>query len=94
MTLTVRLDTALESALDRYSSAEGLTKSHVVQEALAEYLTTRSKSQRSPGDVSESYKAFERAGLVGCIETGGGADKPGIRTRIAERLARKRARRS
>ena len=38
MTLTVRLDTALESALERYCAERGVTKSLVVQESLATYL--------------------------------------------------------
>jgi hypothetical protein len=43
MTLTVKLDAELESALERRCSAEGTTKRAVVQAALREYLArTRS----------------------------------------------------
>jgi len=38
MTLTVKLDPELESALARRCAAEGATKSAVVQAALREYL--------------------------------------------------------
>ena len=38
MTLTVRLDAAVESALERYCTERGVTKSLVVQECLAGYL--------------------------------------------------------
>ena len=38
MTLTVRLDSAVESALERYCAERGVTKSLVVQESLAVYL--------------------------------------------------------
>ena len=38
MTLTVRLDPALESALDRHCADRGVSKSLVVQESLAIYL--------------------------------------------------------
>ena len=38
MTLTVRLDAAVESALERYCTERGVTKSMVVQECLAGYL--------------------------------------------------------
>lgn len=93
MTLTVRLDTALESALDRYTGEQGVSKSHVVQEALAEYLTARSSRRQRPAEVSENFKAFERAGLIGALAVGGGADKESVRRRVVERLtgqARKR----
>ena len=38
MTLTVRLDHTLESALERYCADTGATKSLVVQQSLAAYL--------------------------------------------------------
>lgn len=89
MTLTVRLDPTLESALQRYSVERGVTKSLLVQEALAEYLTVRAARRPPPAVVSENYKAFERAGLIGSFEGGGGADKEGVRRRIGERIAEK-----
>ncbi len=92
MTLTVRLDTALESALERYSGERGVTKSHVVQEALVEYLTARASRHPAPAEVSENYEAFERAGLIGCaVGDGRSATKEVVRERVRARLARERA---
>ena len=95
MTLTVRLDAVLESALEQYSSDLGITKSLVVQEALAEFLTRARASDkkrhagRNGTAVSENYKAFERAGLVG-TGTGDGrsATKDVVRERAAARISR------
>ena len=42
MTLTVRLDTALDTALTRYCEQAGVSKSLVVQESLAAYLLAAS----------------------------------------------------
>ena len=92
MTLTVRLDTALESALDRYSSERGVTKSHVVQEALAEYLSPRLARAVQAGEVSENYKAFDRAGLIGCVAGDGqSATKEVVRARAMARIERRRS---
>ncbi|MEO5882475.1 MAG: hypothetical protein ABIQ06_08670 [Caldimonas sp.] len=95
MTLTVRLDAALQSALDRYSSDLGITKSLVVQEALAEFLTRAGAAGETArkgaggGAVSANYKAFERAGLIG-NGTGDGrsATKDVVRERAKSRIAR------
>jgi hypothetical protein len=38
LTLTVRLDSAIESALERHCAERGMTKSAVVQESIAAYL--------------------------------------------------------
>ncbi|HWK84463.1 MAG TPA: hypothetical protein VNS61_12080 [Caldimonas sp.] len=101
MTLTVRLDSAIESALERYCTERGVTKSLVVQESLAEYLLA-SKARRA-GDaadrakrgesVSDNYKAFADAGLIGGVALGRGADKAAVRARIAESFAERKARR-
>lgn len=89
MTLTVRLDTALESALDRYSGERKVTKSHVVQEALAQYLTSRMARDVRVGETSENYRAFERAGLIGCVAGDGrSATKDVVRERAKQRIAR------
>jgi hypothetical protein len=40
--LSVRLDPALAKALDRLCAESGTTRSHVVQQGLAQYLVTRS----------------------------------------------------
>ena len=102
MTLTVRLDTAVESALERYCIERGVTKSLVVQECLAGYLLA---DQAQAGEaetagraaaetqVSDNYKAFAEAGLIGGIALGHGADKAAVRARIAESFAQRKARR-
>jgi len=40
--LSVRLDPALAESLEEYCASTGLTRSTVVQEGVAEYLTSRS----------------------------------------------------
>ncbi len=101
MTLTVRLPAATEAALDRYCLERGVTKSLVVQESLAVYLVERQaapaagggEAGRSPAPkVSANYKAFADAGLIGCIAIGQVADKAGVRARMAERFAQRKAR--
>ena len=101
MTLTVRLDTAIESALDRYCAERGVTKSLVVQESLAAYLLDAASAKanaaaagrgRAAAPVSANYKAFADAGLIGCIAIGQVADKAGVRARMAERFAQRKAR--
>ena len=39
--LSVRLDPALAEALDRHCEATGLTRSHVVQQGVAQYLVVQ-----------------------------------------------------
>ncbi len=94
MTLTVRLSQTLERALDEYSASNGLTKSHVVQEALADYLArTRKQKKLAPeGGVSANYAAFKRLGLIGCVSgmDSGSATKEVVRKRALERLTRPR----
>ena len=101
MTLTVRLDAATESALERYCAERGVTKSLVVQESLAVYLIARQGASRAepvegsrspPPPVSANYKAFADAGLIGCIASGRSADKAGVRARMAEHFAQRKAR--
>ena len=98
MTLTVRLDTAVESALERYCIERGVTKSLVVQECLASYLladqaqaaTARHAAATTrPAPVSANYKAFADAGFIGAGELGGGsADKAAVRARAMQRIRR------
>ena len=98
MTLTVRLDTTLEAALDRYCAERGVTRSLVVQESLAAYLLA---GNRAPGaasacaagvGASANYRAFADAGLIGAVTLGGGsADKQAVRARIIERLGARAA---
>ncbi len=102
MTLTVRLDTAIESALDRYCAERGVTKSLVVQESLAAYLLDAASARASASGaggvkagaaVSANYKAFADAGLIGGVALGCGSDKAAVRARMAEHFARRKARR-
>ena len=102
MTLTVRLDAAIETALERHCAERGVTKSLVVQESLAEYLLA-DKTRRADDDagarakdgqpLSDNYKAFAEAGLIGGVALGNGVDKAAVRARIAERFAERKARR-
>ncbi len=96
MTITVRLDPALATALDEVCAAQGVTKSLVVQEALAAYLA---KAQPAPAAgqkqhvaSSANLRAFADAGLVGCTNgTGGPADKAAVRAMALARAHRKTA---
>jgi hypothetical protein len=103
MTLTVRLDSVIEAALERHCAERGVTKSLVVQESLAAYLLDSASAQAraeavSPAanaavPVSANYKAFADAGLIGVVALGRGADKSAVRARIAESFAERKARR-
>jgi hypothetical protein len=92
MTLTVRLDSAVESALERHCAERGLTKSAVVQESLAIYLWgggAQGKGAEGERAVSPAFEAFRQAGLVGTGELGGvSADKKAVRARAAQRIRR------
>jgi hypothetical protein len=96
MTLTVRLDAATESALERHCAKRGVTKSLVVQECLANYLladqaqaaSARSDASEQPiASVSANYQAFANAGFIGAGELGGGsADKAAVRALAMQRI--------
>ena len=96
MTLTVRLDSAVESALERYCTDRGVTKSLVVQESLAVYLLAKQASPAAElaraepvAHVSANYKAFADAGFIGGGELGGGsAEKAAVRARAMQRIRR------
>jgi predicted transcriptional regulator len=92
MTLTVRLDDAIEAALERYCAERGMTKSCVVQESLAAFLFESAgagKSRKRDRHVSRNLEAFRQAGLIGAGELGGvGADKAAVR-RVAIRRIRR-----
>ena len=98
MTLTVRLRPELESALELHCAERGVTKSLVVQEVLAEYLARPAKRRArvsqaasAPAELSDNYRAFEAAGLIGCVSGVGPADKAGVRAAFAKRLEAKKA---
>jgi predicted transcriptional regulator len=97
MTLTVRLDDILESALTRYCAQRGVTKSLVVQECLAQYLVVQAQAAgAAPADarqarprVSANYKAFADAGLIGAGTSGGpSATKAEVRERAMKKISR------
>ncbi len=89
MTLTVRLDVALEAALDRYCTERGVTRTLVVQESLAAYLVQgqAGAGQAAAGlGLSAAYRAFADAGLVGAVSNEGHtADKAAVRARVQQR---------
>jgi predicted transcriptional regulator len=101
MTLTVRLDTSLESALDSYCAERGVTKSLVVQESLAAYLLDAASAKaransaaagpgKAAAPVSANYKAFAEAGLIGAGELGGvSATNQVVRERAMQIIRRK-----
>jgi predicted transcriptional regulator len=101
MTLTVRLDTTIESALASYCAERGVTKSLVVQESLAAYLLDAASAKakanaaaagrgRATAPVSANYKAFADAGLIGSGELGGvSATNKVVRERAMQRIRRK-----
>jgi len=98
MTLTVRLKPELESALSLYCAERGVAKSLVVQEVLTEYLARPARRKArvagkaaAPVAPGAAYRAFERAGLIGCVEKVGPADKAGVRAAIQHRAEAKQA---
>lgn len=95
MTLTVRLNNAVESALERHCAERGVTKSAVVQESLAAYLwgdSAQNKAADGEHASSPVFEAFRRAGLVGAGELGGAsADKKAVRARAMQRIRRSAA---
>ncbi len=102
MTLTVRLDSAIESALERHCAERGVTKSLVVQESLAAYLlddaSTKARADavgragKPAALVSANYKAFADAGFIGGGELGGvSATNAVVRERAMQRIRRKAA---
>ncbi len=95
MTLTVRLDNAVESALERHCAERGVTKSAVVHESLAAYLLsdgTHNKPAANKRTTSKVFDAFMQAGIVGAGELGGAsADKKAVRARAMQRIKRSAA---
>jgi predicted transcriptional regulator len=95
VTLTVRLDNAVESALERHCAERGVTKSAVVQESLAAYLWSDGAQSKTADDkraLSAVFEAFQQAGLIGAGELGGAsADKNAVRARAMQRIRRSTA---
>ena len=99
MTLTVRLPVAIESALAEYCADHGVTKSLVVQESLAAYLLDNASARsnaaarelKAGASVSDNYKAFAAAGLIGGGELGGvSATNAVVREHVMQRIRSKR----
>jgi predicted transcriptional regulator len=99
MTLTVRLDPTLETALDRHCAATGVSKSQVVQESLAAYLmdtarVTELSTAHNEAPPSLAYAAFADVGLVGGVALAlplpGSADKAAVRAQVAARVQARR----
>ncbi len=92
MTLTVRLDSAIESALERHCAEQGMTKSAVVQESLAAFLwggAVPGKVTVETRAASPLFESFRRAGLVGAGELGvGSADTTAVRALAMQRIRR------
>ena len=97
MTLTVRLDAALQAALDQHCAQRGVTKTLVVQECLAQYLVAvQPGAGGQPGQAfaaaaqpSASHRAFADAGLIGAVATGRTpADKAAVRQQALRRLGK------
>ncbi len=94
MTLTVRLDAALQAALERHCAERGLSKTLVVQESLAQYLVLAQPAAVAPAarQPSANYRAFADAGLVGAVgvntASSATADKAGVRRQALRRLAK------
>jgi len=99
MTLTVRLQPDLESALELHCAERGVTKSLVVQQVLAEYLAQPGTKRAARGaaapaqaaEPSANYRAFEALGLIGCVAGVGPADKAGVRAAFRRRFEAKEA---
>ena len=96
MTLTVRFDETLSEALARHCAEHGVTKSRVVQESVAAYLLAQPVPHAVPArdappvEPGPTYRAFQRAGLIGTGELSGrSADKAEVRARAMKRRAEK-----
>lgn len=94
MTLTVRLDAALQAALNQHCADHGVTKTLVVQECLATYLVTAKTGTAAvaadgAAGPSATYRAFVDAGLIGTLAAGSTpADKAAVRARVLRRHAK------
>jgi len=97
MTLTVRLDDALQTALEQHCARHGVTKTLVVQECLAQYLVAAQPGAAVARAVDDSvpppsaaFVAFADAGLIGVVAGGNTqADKAAVRQQALRRLGRR-----
>ena len=90
--MTVRLDAALQAALERHCAERGVTKSLVVQECLATYLVSArpapsTDAAAAAAEPSAADRAFADAGLIGAVAgVQASADKAAVRHRAMQRL--------
>lgn len=90
MTLTVRLNGTIEYALEQYCSEHGVTKTMVVQQSLAEYLS-RTTNEPSPArdqakPVNPLFQKLLESGFIGAGELNDvPADKHAVRARVKRR---------
>jgi hypothetical protein len=83
VTTSVRLLPEVEESLASYCAQAGVSKSHVLQEALAEYLAKPERRvQRAGGRSAQAvgspvFQSFQVAALIGRGKTSPGAHAPG-----------------
>lgn len=98
MAASVRLTPGVEQSLVSYCAQAGVSKSHVLQEALAQYLMHPARSElRAPPEAiqdagSAVFQAFAAASLIGqrvdqTVSAGSrSADKAAVRAAATRRL--------
>ena len=98
MTISARFPPELAEQLNQFCREASLTKSHVVQEAVADYLvrarSARGRLRSGPASrSSEIFRAFEQVGMIGLggVESGSvpQADKKAVRAAAVQRLSGK-----
>jgi hypothetical protein len=80
--ISVRLDPALEAALDDYCARSGVTRSHAVHEGLAQYLVSRQGPTLS--SLAEA--------ILPPLNTSGSTPRPARQQRYREYVREKRRR--
>lgn len=80
MTLTIRLDTKLETALTRVAARSGLSKSQIVKDSLREHLANLTLP-RTPYELGKELFGKKPGSGEGDL-----SDKARIRSRINERI--------
>ncbi len=85
--LSVRLDPALATALDRHCAQTGATRSLVVQQSMAQYLATQSGP--TLGELAEALLPAIRRGATRSRDS---APRPARQQRFRDRVHEKRRR--
>jgi hypothetical protein len=73
--LSVRLPEAIERDLNQYCAVRKLSKSHVVQEALAEYLVAAKTSSQEEQDLSFLAADYPIRQFIGIAKDGMSTDE-------------------